>query len=582
MGIKTNISSLHARLSAVNRNYIFFLIAAVVVSLLLGQGLQNIRVVSPGYKVKVKVNFRALKDDTFQIFYKPVYELDDLERNSKVFRIKGQEAFQEIMVEIPDSIDIGALRFDPGRLETQSFVDIKRISLEYEGKTMTLFDSETKTGFFYTNDYMKHAGAGHFTMSKSKNLYDPFIYSGEFSVEYRQLLKDSRQLPYAYPIAFIFVFSIFIYLFLYTQAKALISTFYSFASCIFVVLLLGPWLEEFLQWYPDENTENRTLTAKPAFNRESFFTYPHAFESYYNDNFGFRKCLVKVGSWIRYHAFKSSPQPEKCAVGKDGWIFLNGTFYEVTQDLIRKDLKSPRQLDSLAKLWESRRESLTKQGISYFKACWPDKHVVYPEMMPFSMQVLNKDTVFRFEQAIRYLEKRRSPVKVLDVTAKLKELKKTKRPYHMYDSHWNDDGAFVAYTELMNFISTEVAELKPKPKNAFNIEYRIEGNGDLSNLLDLDLTEQKPLYSFKNDSAHLHWIPADGFPKKTVVVENPTSFTALTALIYRDSFTNALIPFLSRHFRKMVLIWDSPYSEEMVQKVKPNVVIECYASRYFR
>jgi hypothetical protein len=582
VSIKTNISLLHARLSAVNRGYIFFLIAAVILSILLGKGLENLHVVSPGYTVKLKVNFRALKNDEFQIFYRPVYEHNDLEKNSKVFRIKGREAFQEIMVEIPDSVKLSTVRFDPGSLERQSFVDIKRISLEYEGKTLVLFDSETKIGFFYTNEYMTHTGAGHFTLSKLKEVYDPFIYSGELSTEYNKLLHDSRKLPYAYLIAFISVFSFFIYLFLYRPSKSAISIFYSIASCLFVLLLLSPWMEEFLQWCPDENTENRTLTTKPAFNRETFLTYPRAFENYYNDNFGFRKCLVEAGGWIRYHVFRSSPQPEKCAVGKDGWIFLNGTFYEVTQDLTRQTLESPKQLDSLANVWELRKETLAKQGIKYFKASWPDKHVIYPEMMPFCMQVLNKDTVFRFEQAIHYLQKRKSPVKILDVTGKLKEVKKIRSLYHKYDSHWNDDGAFEAYTELLNFLSVEIPELKPKPREGFNIEYKVTGDCDLSNLLGLDLEELKPFYSFKNDSARLSRPSAEGFPKKTVIVENPASFTSLTVLIYRDSFTDALIPFLSRHFRKMVLIWDPHYSDEIVKKVKPDMVIECYATRYFR
>ncbi|MBL7931979.1 MAG: hypothetical protein JNL60_08755, partial [Bacteroidia bacterium] len=193
-----------------------------------------------------------------------------------------------------------------------------------------------------------------------------------------------------------------------------------------------------------------------------------------------------------------------------------------------------------------------------------------------------KDTLAKCDQLIRYIQETKTNLKLIDVREELLAEKKKTQVYKKYDSHWNSYGAFIGYTALMNEMRKDIPSLKPLQLSDFNITWEDEGAGDLSILLGLNLKENSPVFKLKNDSSLSITLPTDGFPANTYIVQNDHASTQLTALIYRDSFSWALIPFLQHHFKKMVLLSNAVYSAEMVKKVKPDVVIECYATRYFR
>ena len=47
----------------------------------------------------------------------------------------------------------------------------------------------------------------------------------------------------------------------------------------------------------------------------------------------------------------------------------------------------------------------------------------------------------------------------------------------------------------------------------------------------------------------------------------------LKAVVFRDSFCGALIPFLSDHFYRSVYIWHYPLDKALVEAERPDVVI---------
>jgi hypothetical protein len=44
-------------------------------------------------------------------------------------------------------------------------------------------------------------------------------------------------------------------------------------------------------------------------------------------------------------------------------------------------------------------------------------------------------------------------------------------------------------------------------------------------------------------------------------------------VIYRDSFTNALIPFLSEHFSRAVYLWEYDVDPALIAAERPDIVI---------
>lgn len=128
----------------------------------------------------------------------------------------------------------------------------------------------------------------------------------------------------------------------------------------------------------------------------------------------------------------------------------------------------------------------------------------------------------------------------------------------------------------------ELPAIRPPELSDFTITWRTRKDGDLANLMSVKVEEEEPRLMLKKGAPVLEPLPHEAYPAKTEIYRNKNAQTKLRALIYRDSFTTALIPLLAENFYEIVLIWDTDYSLDMVNKVKPDVVIECYASRYFR
>jgi alginate O-acetyltransferase complex protein AlgJ len=52
------------------------------------------------------------------------------------------------------------------------------------------------------------------------------------------------------------------------------------------------------------------------------------------------------------------------------------------------------------------------------------------------------------------------------------------------------------------------------------------------------------------------------------------------AVIFRDSFTSALVPFLSEHFSRAVYLWQNDFDADVVTKEHPDVVIQQIVGRH--
>jgi hypothetical protein len=50
----------------------------------------------------------------------------------------------------------------------------------------------------------------------------------------------------------------------------------------------------------------------------------------------------------------------------------------------------------------------------------------------------------------------------------------------------------------------------------------------------------------------------------------------------RDSFTSHLAPFVSEHFRRAVYLWQRSFDYEVIEREKPDVVIEEFGERMRR
>lgn len=563
------------------RRNVFNVALALLLFLAGGALIKNIQL-KGDTNVKIEIELKNHADDVFHLYYLPVSETSYSDQRFLVNTLKGSAGFQKTAYSLPDSLQIKQLRFDLGANSKQQQIMIKSIILIYNDEKLVLFNSHADINYFSTNEFANNEGKGLFTLNKPVNEnYDPVIYSKDLQTEYLTLLRTRKHIPFPYLIAFVLVLALYIYMIAYAPRVEFMTSFYAFASCFFLLLLFLPLIDETFELTQKTNAEKRKLAQKPFMSSGNFLDYPKQFEQYYNDNFGFRSFLIGLGGKIKYYCFHTSIVPESAQVGKEGWMFLNGKRDGVTRDLTKENLYTEKALKETIAEWEGRKRTLARDSIAYYRCFWPDKHCIYPEYLPFCMKIINKDTISRCDQALKYLKDKGSDLKLIDVRIALFKEKEKNQIYQKYDSHWNSSGAFVGYTGLMNSIAHDFPALKSHPVSDFNVTWNYEGGGDLAGMLGITATELMPSYVLKKSSVKITRMPAAGFPEQTQIYENEGAATDLTLLIYRDSFSSHVMPFLNLHFRKVIALWNVPYSEDMAKKVGADLVIETYASRFF-
>jgi hypothetical protein len=173
-------------------------------------------------------------------------------------------------------------------------------------------------------------------------------------------------------------------------------------------------------------------------------------------------------------------------------------------------------------------------------------------------------------------------VPLVDPRPALVDARAKDRLYHLNDTHWNDLGAFVAYRAVMDAIGPAVGihgrkrqalELRVIPRTGFDLG-RMLGLRRL--LIEEDL-QLEPIGGRRSRVVEpLHPSRALMYPR--VVTEGPPD--GPRALVFRDSFASAMIPFLSEHFSRVLYVWQNNFDPALVEKEHPDVVIQEWVGRH--
>jgi len=357
-------------------------------------------------------------------------------------------------------------------------------------------------------------------------------------------------------------------------------------SALFLILLWLPTLDSFfdLDKAPWIN-ENRAPAKFPQISprMESLSALPNGLEAYYGDRFGFRKRLIRCEQKWKHELFREATHPA-VLIGRNGWLYYTGE--QMIEHFRGTKAFTPEELHGWQLLLEKRRDWLAKRGIRYLLVIAPDKHTIYPEYVPDWITKVGHQT--KLDQLLAYL-KAHTTIEVLDLRPALLKAKKTARTYLYTDTHWNIYGAFVAYQAFVQALSRQLRDLgKPLPYTAFEPSLSQEKGGDLSALLGgQEMTERDTIQLKPRAPLRLPEIKSDpnifvtqGPPHTPpVFTENPTRKYAL--LSFRDSFSNSWIPFVGCHFRRAVYIWQYNWNGQVIEREKPDVVVDEIVERFF-
>jgi hypothetical protein len=344
---------------------------------------------------------------------------------------------------------------------------------------------------------------------------------------------------------------------------------------LFVLILVVPGIGLLLGIGQDDGKgENRTLAPRPVvgLDRASLAALPDAFSRYFEDHFAFRALLVRTQAAIRLNVLHGSPSPD-VITGRDGWQFF-ATDGGV-DDYATTSLLTPTELEEWRQMLQDSQDWLAAHGIRYVFVLTPDKHQIYPEFVPASIHRLHEQT--RSDQLIKYL-RAHSTVNVLDLRPALNAAKEEERVYHRTDTHWNALGAYVGYRNIL-----EAVGMKPRPRSEFEEREAVTPGMDLAGMLalgrwmhedNLMLIPRTPRLARVTEPAQFD----PGFNEARIVTEIPNSRLP-RLLMFRDSYANALIPFLSEHFARAVYMWQYEIDPDLIAAEHPDYVIHEWAGR---
>jgi hypothetical protein len=166
------------------------------------------------------------------------------------------------------------------------------------------------------------------------------------------------------------------------------------------------------------------------------------FEAWFNDNYGLRDFLIRLGTQINYSVFQYS---DKIHIGHGGFLY-----YRFINDdhLFGNYLCFNRQ--NMAHAVYNRlmgiSDKLKQKGIRMVFIICPVKPAIYPEYLPKSAPYRD-DLCFR---ELNELLKNQTDIIYFDVQERLFALKDKMAVFHKTDFHWTDPAAFLIAEEIVN------------------------------------------------------------------------------------------------------------------------------------
>lgn len=369
---------------------------------------------------------------------------------------------------------------------------------------------------------------------------------------------------------------------------------YILSALVFLAMIVAPTADRMLHFAPRTLVAevNNTRLVTPTLDPDTWIKwFATVRRGYLDRHYNLRTLLIAWNSFLDTIVLASTSANSQVMAGKDHWLFLaqDGS-RNILEDARSSDPLPETSVDAVARELERRREWLAARGIRYLVVVAPNKNTVYPEKLPDALRPTDPEG--HLAQFVRYI-KDYTKVDIVDVTPALEEHKKREQVFYVTDSHWNAHGAFAAYREIMRHIVKDFPQIKPLTREQFQVEQFNWLPGDLANMMGLSDHLKEDRIMFVNKE----WYKARGVsylgPNNPHYFEEPqrsvTGNPELPrAIVFHDSFWWELLPFLAESFDEGLYVWLRPQTDlefrffdaELIEKEKPDIVIDEYTERY--
>lgn len=278
---------------------------------------------------------------------------------------------------------------------------------------------------------------------------------------------------------------------------------------------------------------------------------------YFNDHIALRNQMIFVDAKIQTKLFGES-NISGVIYGKNDWLYYSSTL----DDYAGRNKLSERELFNLAYNLSIVQDYLKKQDINFVFTVPANKNTLYGENMPY-YYVASDIEEHNAKRLEKHLEKQNiNYISMFDLFEGESEVL-----YQLRDSHWNTKGACLAYNSIMDFFN-----IAHNDYSASEPIVKKNDNGDLNKMLysfygelENDYIYSTPgNYSFSDSDASVE----DGW----LITENKDGKNTL--LMFRDSFADTLIDFMSSEFKTAYYSKAQPNQlEKCIEEDKPDYVV---------
>ena len=334
-------------------------------------------------------------------------------------------------------------------------------------------------------------------------------------------------------------------------------------------------------------SEKRELARFPdgAVATRSLRAYTQALEEFYDDHFGFRETLIRWYNHVQVR-WLGITNSQWVVVGGSGWLFQGGEPH--LRDMRNTWPFAPGELAHWARVLAEKQEWLSARGIEYLFVIAPNKHTIYPQHLPASVNRVRP--VSRTDQLIAHL-RAHTQVPVLDLREPVREAAARMRTHHKTDTHWNAFGAYIGYRTVMTAVAERLPGVRMLQLGIDDFRTRETPGGDLAQALNMrDAFREaavETLQPVRDCAVDVTLDPsADDRQRNQQAFATECSKSGHRLLMFRDSYALAMMPYLAESFGYAYYVPASPVPlatlRELVADHHPDIVIEQRASRWLR
>lgn len=325
---------------------------------------------------------------------------------------------------------------------------------------------------------------------------------------------------------------------------------------LFFIIICLPSVAMFF-YKTDLNAEKRQVQGFPELKKDGHINgdYFSELTDFFADNFAFRQELIEADGVIKSNVFKESNN-DNVIVGKDGWLF----FSETLDDYIGRNTLSERKIYSCAKVLSLIQENANNNNRKFLFIAAPDKNALYPEYMPSRYIKISDVNNYSLLKA----EMEKLGVNTLDLQQMFKNVNKC--VYHKLDTHWNNEGAAMACGWILDNLGKSHYDYS-------NEKYTIKKNfsGDLYGMLfpkgkkkdDNVIYEKKHTYEYLSKTNNV----------EDISLETKEDSKKGSIVMYRDSFGNALLPFVADEYNHGYFSKAVPYNLKLADDYNADAVV---------